>query len=481
MKKLKLFICFVMFFHLANAQQVGMLSHYFYKPMLYNPAFTGHSKEFNAMLISHSQWTAFKGGPELKLFTIDGILANKKAGLGFSLLSDRKGINSRLGGNMFYSYNLEINDETFLAFGLSFGVLDQTIDYSKAIVENSADPTLFTDNQRKTSVDGSAGLAFTWKNLEFGAAIPQILGNKIEFVDNFNVRSYYSQVRHFMSSLKYRIFISEKDKISLAPQMLARYVPNTPLQYDGNLSFEWKDKCWFGVTYKSDYAMATNVGFCIHKQFCIGYSYDFMFGKIGTYGGLSHEIMMNFKFGKAKKPEPRIPVVTDKVPETETKTPTDYVYEKRVDSLKTKLKENDARMKELLEKMEQQASIQAQIIKGNETQSTIALAQNNNKELIESFWLVTNSRREFKDQNFHMPEKAYYVVAGTFMNRDFAIAWMKRLISKGYKNSSYVYHEPKQYNYVFIQKVATKEEAIPIAKAARDAGLEGVWVLVLVE
>jgi hypothetical protein len=196
---------------------------------------------------------------------------------------------------------MNFNDHTHLSLGMSFGAINQTIDYSKAVVENTTDPTLFPDSQHKTTYDGNAGLAFICKGLEFGAAVPHLFGNKIKYASNTNVPAYYAQARHYMGSLKYKFYLSQDNNISISPQGLLRFVPNAPLQYDGTINVNWNDKFWFGATYKSGYAIAANVGFCIYKRFTVGYSYDIITGSIGTYAGLSHEIMVNIQLGK--KPE----------------------------------------------------------------------------------------------------------------------------------------------------------------------------------
>lgn len=304
MRKLVLTGFFILFTIIAHAQQIGMYSHYFYKPMVYNPAYTGAGDAMEAMAIRRVQWADFKGAPQLNIFTLDGILANKKVGLGLTLISDKKGISNRIGGNALYSYRANINEDMYVSFGVSFGLINQTLDYSKVVVENTNDPGLFADQQHKTVIDGNAGFVLVWNELEFGAAIPQILGNRISYAGANNSASY-AQVRHYISSLKYKFFIERENSITIAPQGLVRFVPNTPLQYEGNLNFEWNRTFWVGATYKSDYALAANAGFCVYRQFSIGYSYDFILGNIGQYAGMSHEIMLNYKFGQNKKSAPK--------------------------------------------------------------------------------------------------------------------------------------------------------------------------------
>jgi type IX secretion system PorP/SprF family membrane protein len=486
MKKIYLALIGLMMAMLSNAQQIGAYSHFFFKPMVYNPAFTGADDALNAMIISRSQWTGFKGAPQLNIFTLDGSI-NKKAGLGVQLISDRKGLTNRIGGNVSYSYRLIINDDMHLAFGLSLGVIDQTIDFSKAVTENNTDPTLFNTTEHITSVDANAGLAFTWKGLDIGVAVPQLIGNKMNYVDNTDVRSYYTQARHYMGSVKYKIPVLKDKGLSVIPLALVRFLPNAPLQYDGTLNIDWKDKFWVGATYKNDYAVGLNIGVCIQKQLSVGYSYDFITGKIGNYAGMSHELMVNFKFGH-KKPEPQIvqqPVVTPApIKEPENKKLENKAYEERMDSLQRQLKESQDNLRKLSEKLDQQLKAAQQQPKPeppSENRNVEAVEGNVNKVMVEGVWVITNQTNEFKDDQNHEPEKGFYVIVGTFIYRDLAIAETQRFNEKGFKTANWVYYEAKKYNYVFTERSLSKEGALAKAKEIRLAGVKDVWIQELIK
>ena len=284
-----------------NAQQIAMYSHYYYKPMVYNPAYTGTDDAPNAMLINHTQWVGFKGAPQYNILTFDGNLKNKNTGLGVIIISDRKGVTSRIGGNLNYSYKLVFNTKIHLLFGISAGVINQTVDFSNAVTETSNDPSLFANTQQKTTFDANAGLAFAWDKFEFGFSIPQLANNKITYISNTDLRTYYTQARHYMSTAKYKFILSKVKDISITPLALVRYIPQTPIQFDANVNLDWKNKFWIGATYKSNYAIGAVAGVTLYKRLSIGYSYDFITGNIGKYSGLSHEIMLNFKFIKKKK------------------------------------------------------------------------------------------------------------------------------------------------------------------------------------
>jgi len=116
----------------------------------------------------------------------------------------------------------------------------------------------------------------------------------------------------------------------------------------------------------------------------------------------------------------------------------------------------------------------------NQNQNSAAVETNANKVMNDGVWLVTNSAKEFRDVNQREPQKSYYVVSGTFIYRDFAETEVKRLISKGYK-ANWVFFESKQYNYVYIFKTSSKEEAIKKAKQVKAGEIKDAWVLQITE
>lgn len=457
----------------ASAQQIGMFSHYFYKPMVYNPAFTGAEDGTSMMLVHHNQWSGFKGAPQSNIFTADKNLLNQKMGLGFKLMTDKRGINSRTGGDLFYAYRMNFNGDTRLALGMSFGIFDQALDYSKAIVENSTDPSLFPDSQRKIGYDGNAGFSFNLKGLEFGAAVPHLFGNKIKYSDNASMQAFYTQARHYMTSLKYKFFISKEKGTSLAPQGLVRFVPHAPLQYDANLTFDWKDKFWFGATYKSDYALAVNAGFCILKQFSVGYSYDVITGSIGNYSGLSHEIMLHFQFGKNKNTEPK-----NKKPEPEVTATEPEPVEPAKDTV-APAEQKPAVVQETkpaTKPFDYEAYRKHQL--DSIQKAKAAASENSNK-----VWIGTYKAKDYKDSRNQTSDNGYYVIVGSFLNRDNALAEVKRMTNKGFKSTQWVYSETRKFNYVYISKSATEKEAVKQAVdiLGKAAEFEDVWILRLTE
>lgn len=94
--------------------------------------------------------------------------------------------------------------------------------------------------------------------------------------------------------------------------------------------------------------------------------------------------------------------------------------------------------------------------------------------------VTTNKLLDFKDAS-NQSQIGFYVVVGSFLNRDYAKAEVKRLLNKGYKETNWIYFEPRKFNYVYIKRVNTKEEALKQILNAKAAGYEDVWIQRIVE
>src|SRR3990167_4735514 len=73
------------------------------------------------------------------------------------------------------------------------------------------------------------------------------------------------------------------------------------------------------------------------------------------------------------------------------------------------------------------------------------------------------------------------VILGIFYYRDFANEEVNNFSNKGFKNTSLLYFETNQNNYVFTQKSETKEDAFKKAKEVNASGGNKAWILHLTD
>ncbi|MGZ4055187.1 MAG: PorP/SprF family type IX secretion system membrane protein [Bacteroidia bacterium] len=420
----------------ALAQQLPFSSQYYTNEFVTNPAFTGNHQDINAFLTHRSQWTGIAGAPQTSYLTLDGPIEAKNIGLGLNLYSDVTSMTSRNGAFANYSYKLKINDDNNLFFGLALGILNTKIDFSKAVVRDANDPFLFSTAQTKTTFSADFGLGYTWKKLEVGVCIPQILGNKVRFKNDDGNTSYYDLARHYQGTIKYVFDVVKDKEITAYPLIMVRYATGSIFQYDVNAVIDWKKIGWFGVTYHSNNAVALSGG-VRYKGLAVGYAYDIGVSKVKSYTGSSSEFLLSYTFGRGKKDE----IVA------KTEEPKDTVVDKMIAKLKEKADTSEAQIAALKDQVAKLKAGGAGSEKsGNETSLTENLMR-------------TGPSSDFVDDNGMGMGSGFYVIIGSFSSKDNANKFKDANIIKGYSQTSVIQNHKTKVYYVVANKLDKQADA----------------------
>lgn len=446
-------IVFAFFILVENikGQQVSIYNHYFYNPTILNPAYTGNREATNLMLISRAQWTGFKGSPRLNLLSIDGNIMDKKMGLGAILYSDNKGLNKTFGGKLAYAYKITINEDSRINFGASLQFISHSIDFSEVIVQNEAEPTIFDDTKRKTNFDGNFGIVFFWKDLELATSLNQIVKNKYNYFDENSKPISFQPSFHYFNSIKYSFQPNPEKQLIVAPQLLVNYVTGSSFDIEFNSTVYLNNKFWAGAAYKKDYAVAINAGATLFNQLSVGYSYDFIIGKISPYSGISHELMLNYQFGKKQKKEKK---------EKEKK-----VKEEKIEKKKT---EEKVETKEKIEVEQKEPEIKKEEVKEvtNETTDVIIL-----DATTDDFVGPSNSKAK----------KGVYVIVGSFKEKEFALKYKNTIAQRGYPEANWFYSKTRDYNYVYMFVEGDLKAGLQKIDEARAKGSKQAWIIILTD
>jgi type IX secretion system PorP/SprF family membrane protein len=326
------------------AQQLPIYNHHYFDPMIYNPARVGKVYDgLSAFGIYRKQWTDMPGGPETKIFTIDGTVIKKKVGLGLYIYSDNTDILERVNASLGYSYTVPFDDHMGLTFGLMTGVLNNRINYEKLRAKDPDDPALFENSDLNMGFDASAGVNFYWNRLNAGLAIPQLISKNFIYLDNDN-KMKFSPVQHYIFNAQYT-FDLKSDIWTLDPHLMLTYVQNAPFKYDIGLMLNWKKMAWLGGTFRSDHAVSITGAIKINKAIMFAYAYDFVYNDMNGYSGSSHEFMLGYLFG-AKSGDMEKNVVNQGLKIDQLTKDLDSL-EKRVDTLEQTDKEFEKILEEL--------------------------------------------------------------------------------------------------------------------------------------
>lgn len=442
-----------------EAQQLPLFSQYYYNRFIYNPAFTGVQSQANAFLIHRSQWKDIPGSPVTYALTVDGPVAKNKIGLGLSLFNDQMGIFNRSGLYSSYSYRFKLADDHDLTLGLSAGVIDNKIDFSNSNAHDVNDPLLYNQTQRKVTVDANFGVAYMWKDLHVGISVPQILGNKINYLET-NTNVYTTLKRHLVSSVYYKVTLSESAEIDFLPSVMLRYVKGAPVQLDINANFAWKDMVRAGISYRLGYAIGFNVGTKLNNNLIAGYTYEYVLSTLGNYSGGGHEVMLGFTFGGnggGGLSAEELNLLNERIESAEATS------DSLANELNKKDAEHDAELERLNEEIE---SLKLETETGENIDPNGG--QDNSEVRVENV-------ADFQGENGEPLQQGFYVIMGAFKNKENALNVKKQFAAK---YPSTVIYKMGELHYVNVFYTQNEAAALKFAEERR-AEQPDVWVFQL--
>lgn len=71
-----------------------------------------------------------------------------------------------------------------------------------------------------------------------------------------------------------------------------------PLAIEGSLQMEYKQRFWFGASYRHQDAVVGMVGMNLNTRFKFGYSFDFSVNRFNTYKSGGHELVLGIMLGR---------------------------------------------------------------------------------------------------------------------------------------------------------------------------------------
>ncbi len=299
MNKIVFIITALAFNFSLSAQQISLYSQYYWNDYVINPAFTGIKNTPRIQMGYRNQWSGFRGAP--KTYSIGGHtnLKNTNMGLGGMLFSDDQGGAIKQNGVMLnYSYNLKLNRESGLSFGIS-GILNQ-YSYDGTGIENiNPDPTL-QSNVKQVAPDMNFGLVYHLKNKLFiGLAANQLISSRLNKLNSVPLITTGNKlIRHYNISACYLAKVNTN--ISLEPYAMLRATFITSPQVELGAKVTYNDFIFGGLSYRGKDAVIGLIGMN-YKQFMLAYTYDFTTSGIRNYSSGSHEILLAYQFNKKTK------------------------------------------------------------------------------------------------------------------------------------------------------------------------------------
>ncbi len=286
-----------LFHNVLFAQQESHYTQFMHNKLMYNPAFAGAREVSSVMALYRGQWLGFQGAPISQQAGFDMPLGKNRIGLGGTLSHQKTGVLRNTAVNLSYSYSLVRTELLNIKFGLGGTARQYNYDFSdpSLVIKDSNDPGLLTSTQStfwKGNIGG--GLYFTIKDFYIGASIPNLYQNSLGTTNN-----KAAQQRHLYANIG-GVF-PMNNTVDFRPAVMVRYVKNSPMDIDANLSFMFYKRLTAGVSYRIDEQVnGESLDFLAFLQITdklgVGAAYDYSMSKIGSYQKGSVEVLLRYDF-----------------------------------------------------------------------------------------------------------------------------------------------------------------------------------------
>ena len=217
-----------------------------------------------------------------------------KHAVGASMVSEKYGAFSRIGGNLAYALHFPIKGDIKGSLGIAGGVSRFGIDQTKIELSTPEDNTYFNFGNFVEStmvIELKAGVMAYNKNFFIGYSAAQLMQNSVNFDSNGSDSKFV--IHHFLAG-RYHFDLND---FGIAPGVILKYMNPAPFSIEANLLADYRNKIWIGASYRHDDAIVGLIGFNINDMIRVGYSYDFTIADLGDYNANniesgSHEVTL---------------------------------------------------------------------------------------------------------------------------------------------------------------------------------------------
>jgi type IX secretion system PorP/SprF family membrane protein len=302
MKKILLTATIIFIGIALQAQQAPISENYFMDKYSLAPSYAGNYNPKYLVLGFRSDWTGISGGPKtFRLSYNDLFPFMKNAGYGGKIIYDKAGIFNQLYIMGSYSYNLKVNEDHHILFGLSAGVYKNRINLLDFYNDPkyTIDPSLISQNiNSKLKFMSDVSAVWSWKQFEAG-----IMFSNISFGDASykEVNLVYNPVSNFQIHALYQYNIN--DSWEVIPLVLYRGGKYIKGQVEIASQVVWQKKIFGSLVYRDPDIIGFGLGANINKVLKIGYNFNYATNvAMGVLN--NHEVSLGINIGEffSKKP-----------------------------------------------------------------------------------------------------------------------------------------------------------------------------------
>ncbi|MES1181309.1 MAG: type IX secretion system membrane protein PorP/SprF, partial [Flavobacterium sp.] len=253
-----------------------------------------------------------------------------------------------------------------------------------------------------------------------------------------------------------------------------------------NLVLDWKKIGWIGATYHSNNAVAVSVGLR-YKNLSIGYAYDFGMSSTRSYAGNSSELLLGFSFGKGKDNSAEETAIREEAAKKDLvvqEQPKNTATNEEIAAIKTKSDSNEVEIQRLKAELAQMKTERLTATPATSTSTTNATTYtpvdpNKPREInLTENLMRTSSSNNFVDETGLTIMGGYYIVIGSFNNKENAIKFKNANLIKGYTKTQLIQNSTTKTYYVYASRFDKQPDA-ETEMAKYKVEYNDAWVLKL--
>jgi len=300
-------LLFLVYGFVAYGQQDPQFSQYMLNEIYYNPAYAGipGSAEFSA--IHRTQWLGYEstfdgaGNPQTQLISANIPIFKINSGAAFYAINDRLGALNNLEVQASYAYHLAFKNSK-LSFGVRAGVVSQSIDFDQYRWVDPDDPLRQSGKETQIRPDLSAGIYYRAQKYYLSLSASHLLNSEFNFGNDSLANALVTHL-YFIAGYDYEINYD----FVLRPSILVKS-DLTTYSFDLSLLAYFREKLWFGLSFRQSDAMIALIGYSFLKDnsLKLGYSFDYIINAQEAKNPTSHELLLSYTLPVLSGGEKRI-------------------------------------------------------------------------------------------------------------------------------------------------------------------------------
>ena len=294
MKKLLFIISGLLFAIMVHAQQLPLSENYFVDKYSLSSAYAGNSDNKSLFASYRRDWAGIGEGPQtIRLSYHDGF--KNRAGLGAKLIMDKFGIFQSFYGLATYSYRVQAATNSFLYFGLSAGLHQNTINFSEYYNDPNftVDPSMIDrDVKSGLKLVSDFSMIYVYKRLQSGFLFSNISYSEYTYQ---SVKTTYNPFLQYQFHATYTLPVDVSWKF--IPLVIFRHGKNTKNQLEVASQLKYKDKLWADIGHRGKSVYRAGFGLNLGKGILFNYNFNF-FSKTSLNAFQNHELTLGLRLSE---------------------------------------------------------------------------------------------------------------------------------------------------------------------------------------